>query len=136
MHSTNYLDTFIEVAEDCPVTRAEVPPQKEGSPSIARIQYDMLAGAPYQYTSDDIVFENYAEKNSIAQCEREAARADYFSKGQPCLRSSPLAKRYGWGFHHDAQGKVALYAMDSDEYRAFTQNEGITRKKALRSKKV
>ncbi len=25
-------------------------------------------------------------------------------KGQACLRSSALAKRYGWGFHFDEQG--------------------------------
>jgi hypothetical protein len=29
IHTTNYFNTFIEVAEDCPVIVAEVPPQKE-----------------------------------------------------------------------------------------------------------
>jgi hypothetical protein len=29
MHTTNYLNTFIEVAEDCPVKAAEIPPVKE-----------------------------------------------------------------------------------------------------------
>jgi hypothetical protein len=28
---------------------------------------------------------------------------------------SPLAKHYGWDVHHNAEGKVALYAAESDE---------------------
>jgi hypothetical protein len=37
-HTTNYFDTFIEVAEDCPTEHAQEPPIAE-SPSIAAQHY-------------------------------------------------------------------------------------------------
>jgi hypothetical protein len=38
------------------------------------------------------------------------------SKGHPHLHVSPLAKRYGWGIHNNAEGKIALIAVESPEY--------------------
>jgi len=83
-NSTNYLDTFIEVAEDCPVVIAEKPPTKEPR-SAAQIEYDMLIDNPYEYTSDDVLFESNGRRRGIA---REA----FFSKPQPCFRASALGK--------------------------------------------
>ena len=54
MKTTNYFNTFIEVAEDCPVKSAEVPLQKGDNPSIANIQFDMITANPYLYNSDDV----------------------------------------------------------------------------------
>lgn len=54
-HWTNYFDTFIEVADDCPVRTSEIPPRKE-SKTAAQIEYEMLAGNLYKYTSDDVVY--------------------------------------------------------------------------------
>ncbi|MDN5477635.1 MAG: DUF6157 family protein [Chryseobacterium sp.] len=59
----------------------------------------------------------------------------FFSKGQPFLRSSPLAKRYGFGIHHNKEGKVAIFAVDSKEYQNFLSDETIKKVKAMRSKK-
>lgn len=36
--STNYYNTFIEVADDCPAKAAEVPGYKGGNPTTATIQ--------------------------------------------------------------------------------------------------
>jgi len=55
-HSTNYFDTFIEVAGNCPAARAEPPPAQEPK-SAARIEYEMLAESPYRFTSDDVVMK-------------------------------------------------------------------------------
>jgi hypothetical protein len=41
MATTNRLNTFISVAQDCPVFRAEVPPAREPK-SIPLIEYEML----------------------------------------------------------------------------------------------
>jgi len=65
MKTTNYCDTFIEVAEDCLVTAAEIPPQKEGQKTAANIQYEMIRVSPYQYSSDDVLFQVYAIKNNV-----------------------------------------------------------------------
>ncbi len=127
MHSTNYFDTFIEIAEDCPVSAAEVPPAKEPK-TAAQIEYEMLAGNPYAHTSDDVLYESNGRR-------RGASREDFFSKGQPCFRSSALTKRYGWGVHSDKDGKIALYAVESAEYRRLCAEECTKHVKAMRSSK-
>ncbi len=53
----------------------------------------------------------------------------------PCLRASPLGKRYGWRIHNDANGKIALYAVESQEYEAFLTDSTVKRVKAMRSKR-
>jgi len=136
MHTTNYSDTFIEVAEDCPVAAAQVPPEKGGEKTVASLQLDMIQTAPYRYTSDDVIFGVYALRNSIPDSELEAERTRFFSKGQPCLRSSPLAKRYGWGFHSDAEGKVAAYPLGSEEYQKLAADQSLKHVKAMRSKRA
>lgn len=42
IHTTNYINTFIEVAEDCPATSGEIPPVKEGAKTVANIEYDIV----------------------------------------------------------------------------------------------
>jgi hypothetical protein len=43
MHTTNYHNTFIEIAEDCPLQASELPPQKGEAKTIANIQFEMIA---------------------------------------------------------------------------------------------
>lgn len=134
VHTTNYKNNFIAVAEDCPVEKSEIPPVKRNK-TLANIQYEMLAGKPYQHTSDDVLFECFAQKNDISENERRSARAEFFSKGQACLRSSALAKRYGFGFHFDERSKVALVPMESADYENFRCNESVEQTKAMRNKR-
>ena len=136
-HTTNYYNSFIEVAEDCPVEVAEVPqPKKNGEKTIAVYQYEMISQNPYQYTSDDVIFEVYAVRKGVADSDKEAERHQFFSKGQPCMRSSPLGKRFGWGVHSDEEGKIALYALESEEYQRLVEDVGIEHTKAMRSKRA
>jgi hypothetical protein len=135
MHSTNYVETFIAVADDSPVDRAEVPTPKNG-PTIASLHYDLIAAAPYSMTSDDVIFETYAIRAALADDDKDAARAAFFSKGQPCLRSSPLGKRYGWGIHHDADGRVALVGAGTAEYERLSTDESLTQTRAMRSRRA
>ena len=80
---------------------AEVPTPKNDKPTLASRQYQMIAEHPYLYTSNDVIFTIYAECNSLEASEQRQA---LFAKSQPCLRLSPLTKRYGWGVHTDAEG--------------------------------
>jgi hypothetical protein len=132
VHSTNYTNTFIAVADDCPTDVGSIPPEKQ-EPTIARMQYEMIRDHPYRYTSDEVVFAIYATKNRIEAADIEAQRAAFFSKGQPCLRSSPLGKRYGWGIHSNGESKIALYARDSDEYRQLSNDTTLKQLKAMKS---
>lgn len=134
-HTTNYINTFIEVSDDCPVKIGEVPPKKGDKKTVANSQFELIANNPYRYTSDEVIFLVFAERNNISRSEQAAAREAFFSKGQPCLRSSPLAKRYGWGVHSDAQGRVAIYATDSPEYKKLAKDKTLQHVRAMRSKR-
>ncbi|OCA72421.1 hypothetical protein BBI01_09860 [Chryseobacterium artocarpi] len=133
-HTTNYINTFIQIAEDCPVSQSQIPPEKKEK-TLANLQYEQISKNPYQYSSDDIIFECYVFKNDIPESEKQNERNIFFSKGQACLRSSPLAKRYGFGIHHNKEGKVAIYPVESKEYQNLLNDSSITKTKAMRSKR-
>lgn len=128
MHTTNYFDTFIAVADDCPVSHSEVPPSKDPA-SAAQIQYEMVAEHPYAFTSDDVLYASNGQRRGMS-------RKEFFSKGQPCFRSSPLTKRYGWGVHSDTAGRIALYPMESKQYKEYLKSTGLKHLKAMRSTKA
>lgn len=136
MGTTNYVDTFIQVAEDCPAPVAEVPPAGTKAPSVAELQYELIAEHPYTFTSDDVLFQVYALRNGIPADDQAEARAAFFAKDQACMRASPLGKRYGWGVHHDSEGRVALVPAGSDEYEALAADTSLTQKKAMRSRRA
>ena len=130
MHSTNYFSTFISIAEDCPVAMAEVPLSKNGDPTVASLQYEMIAKHPYKYTSDDVIFGVHSQRNNLDSTA--ASRAEFFARGRSCMRASPLTKRYGWGVHSDNNGKIALVAAGSPEYARLAKDNSIQQTKALR----
>src|SRR6218665_4154907 len=105
IHTTNYYDTFIEIAVDCPIMNGEIPPMKGDSKTAANINFEMISKNLYKYTSDDVLFQVFADKNDLTATEYEEARKQFFSKGQACMRASPLTKRYGWGVPSNHEGK-------------------------------
>ena len=126
-NSTNYINTFIEVAADCPAIIGKKPPGKEPR-TAAQIEYEMLVVNPYQYTSDDVLYESNGKRRGIS-------REDFFVKPQPCFRASALGKKYGWGIHSDNDGKIAIYSIESDEYKRLASDDSIKHLKAMRSSK-
>jgi hypothetical protein len=132
MHSTNYTNAFIEVAEDCKTDIGQLPPEKQQK-TVARMQYELIHDHPYQYTSDEVLFAIYAARNGIDESERDAKRAEFFSKGQACLRSSPLGKLYGWGIHFNSESKIALYARESEDYTQLQNDNTLKHLKAMKS---
>ncbi|MCH5598814.1 DUF6157 family protein [Niabella ginsengisoli] len=82
-HTTNYIDTFIEIAEDCPVETAEIPKSKNDLKTVAQQQYELIVKNPYKFTSDDIIFQVYAERNDLTKAEHKTARETFFLKGNP-----------------------------------------------------
>jgi hypothetical protein len=133
MGSTNYQSTFIQVADDTKATSARIPPVSDSGPGIAELEYQLMTDHPYEYTSDDVLFEVYAVRHGIADADRASARDEFFAKSQACLRASPLAKRYGWGIHHDEDGKVALVGVGSDRYEELAADSSLNQVKAMRS---
>lgn len=136
MGSTNYIETFIQVAEDCPADRAIEPPAGGKAPTVASLQHALITERPYELTSDDVLFKVHAMRQNIADESRERARAEFLAKSQACLRASPLGKRYGWGIHHDADGRVALVPLGSTDYARLATDPDIKQLKAMRSKRA
>lgn len=134
VHSTNYFETFIEVAEDTKADRGTRPPSKDKK-TAAEMQYGLLANNPYKFTSDDIFFQVYAERNDLAKSEYKQAREAFFSKGQPCFRASPLTKTYGFGVHSDSEGRVALFCMETETYQKYITDTAVKKIKAMKSGK-
>jgi len=135
----NYVNTFIQVAPDCPVKAAVIPPARGGKKSIPLLEYEMLSGSPYRFTQEEILFEVHARHKGIPESELKSHRKelweDFYSKPRACLRASSLPKKYGWGLHFNAEGKTALVPMESLEYRQFASNKNITQLLAMRSKR-
>lgn len=125
MHTTNYRDTLITVSADCPVLVGTIP-EKPGT--IATVQHALLA-RPYALTSDDLLHETHRVRGG------EKSREDFFAKPQACLRASPLVKQYGWGLHHDGEGRVALVDPQSDAYRRLFDDPLVKKTPGMRSKR-
>ncbi|MEZ4866139.1 MAG: DUF6157 family protein [Caldilineaceae bacterium] len=126
-----YIDTFIQVASDCPVTRSVIPVAKGEKKPLHLIQYELLTAQPYAYNHEELTFAVYVCHKAIPAAEVAARRdelwAELFQKGHPCMRASMLTKRYGWGAHYNAEGKIALYPMESPEYQHFVENDTETK---------
>ena len=134
-HTTNYSDTFIEIADDCSAISGEIPPTKVDSKTVANMQFDLVYNNPYKFTSDDVLFQVYADRNHLTKSDYKEARQLFFSKGQPCFRASPLTKRYGWGVHNDKDGKIAIYGCETIEYKRYAKDKSLKVIKGMKSSK-
>ena len=122
MKSTNYRDTLITASPDSPVSAGTVP-EKPGT--VAAVQHALLA-RPYAMTSDDLLHAAHRARGG------DKSREDFFAKPQACLRASPLVKQYGWGVHHDGEGRIALLGMESAEDRQLLDDPAIAKTPGMR----
>jgi len=132
-----YFDTFIAVAPDYEGEAGKVPAER-AKPTVAQMQYEMLIDAPFVHTQEDVLFDVWlARKNmeSLSADEVAALREEFFSKGQACLRASPLTKTHGWGVVFDAKGRAALVSADSAEYQQHLNDPDLEVVHAMRSKR-
>lgn len=135
LHTTNYRNSFIEIAEDCKAQVGVEPPASKGRKTIAGWQYERISAEPYRYTSDELMLYLHMERNQIENSQIDSERVRLFSKGQACMRSSSLGKKFGWGIHFDENCKMAIYSVDSIEYTRFKLDPAIMHIKAMRSSK-
>lgn len=131
-HTTNYANAFIQVSPDI-AAMVGSPPIRQGT--VAAMQYERLIDAPYQLTSDELLFGVYADRHGLKEEELDAERLAFFAKGQPCLRVSPLVKTFGFGVHHDKDGRVAIYPVEGDRYAQLVADPTIEKIKGMRNKR-
>lgn len=136
----NYVNTFIAVAPDTTAKAGTVPPGRSDNKSVAQLEHEIISGNPYALTQEDVQFSVHVRRQGISASKLKAKRAkfwsEFFSKPMACMRASPLPKSYGWGLHFDAEGKVALVAMESPEYERLLKNSAIKQLFAMRSKRA
>jgi len=134
------VDQFIEIAPDSPTQKSIVPQQKNGKPTIATIEYELLSDKPYGYTLAELKFATHVQHKQIAPTEVKAhgkqLREEFFAKPYACMRASPLTKQYGWGAHYDEKGRIAIYPAESKEYKRFVNDKHLKKFSAMRSKRA
>ncbi len=135
----NYINTFIAASPDTKAKVGSVPPAHAGKRSIAQIEYELIAPHPYKQTQEEVQFAVHIERTGIMPLQRQAKRNElwsaFFSKPMACMRTSPLAKSYGWGLHFNEKGEVALVPIGSAQYQQLLNNSAIEQTRAMRSKR-
>jgi hypothetical protein len=126
MYSTNYRDTLVTVSADCPVATGTIP-EKQGT--IAAVEHTLLA-EPYAMTSDDLLFATHRARGG------DESRGDFFARPHACLRASPLVKKFGWGVHHDSEGRIALVGAETAEYHRLLDDPTVAKTPGMRSKRA
>lgn len=134
----SYKETFITVAPDCPIDKSEIPVSNRAKKPVHIIQYELLINNPYKFNHQELTFEVYLRKGDIS-CKTEKERTEIwkklFSKGHPCLRASPLTKRYGFGAHYNENGKIALYPIEGKAYENFITDNSVKKLAGMKSKR-
>ncbi len=124
---------LITPAPDCPAPAATPPPVKPRR-ARANIEYDLLTAAPYRLDHKGF---SHAVHVAMAGAAGKPALgfAAFHAKGQPCMRASPLTKRYGSAAHYDAAGRLALVDPASAHFAALAADPDLPQKPAMRSKR-
>ncbi len=134
----SYINTFIKIADDCPVNKSEIPVSKKDKKPL-HIQYELLKENPYKFDHEGLIYEVFIKHKEIPEDilekDSERIKTELFSKGHPCLRASALTKRYGFGAHYDDKGRIAIYPMESAEYKAFIEDKTMKIIPAMKTKK-
>lgn len=123
MKTTNYRDTLITASPDTPVSIGTIPEKPE---TVAGVQHTLLAGRPYALTSDDLLHAAHLERGG------DKDRESFFAKPQACLRASPLVKQFGWGIHHDGEGRIAMVAMEGEDYARLLADPAVKKTPGMR----
>src|SRR5699024_2673658 len=117
----------ITVSPDSTVSAAMEPPARGQKRTVPQLQFELLRDRPYRLDYGDLLFEVHVRHKELPAADLAAngpaIRDELLGKSHPCMRSSQLVKRYGWGVHFDADGRMALIGLGTDEYREFARGE-------------
>ncbi|CAN5818344.1 DUF6157 family protein [soil metagenome] len=132
----DYFSTFIAVSPDTSARAGTVPAERGGNTSIAMLEYELIAPQPYVLRQSEVLFAVHVWRRNIPAADVDTKRPELwqalFSKPLACMRTSPLAKIYGWGLHFDEGGKVALVGMETATYGRLRADTALHQKVALR----
>lgn len=138
MNTVSYVNTFIRISEDSPVTTSKTPELYRGKETVATLEYKLLHDHPYAFTQEDVQFQTHLLKKDISTTDEKTLatlRTEFFSKPKACFRASPLPKKYGWGLHYDGAGKIAIYGAETEAYTRFLADENLQQLKGMKSRR-
>ena len=78
----------------------------------------MIANNPYGFRSSDVIFTVWADRRDIPAADRRQAWAEFDEGSAVPARQRPR-QAIRLGIHADDDGRLAVYAVGSDEYEAF-----------------
>lgn len=97
----------------------------------------MLSKHPYELTEEQLYVRVHGLRKGLGEQEiserYDALHAEVFAKPQACLRASPLTKRYGYGAHYDAEGRIALHPREDHSYARLSDDQALKQLLAMRS---
>ncbi len=135
----NYFNTFIAAAADSIAKVGSVPPERPGKQSVAALEYELIAAKPYALTQEEVQFAVHVRRLELPAEQLKTRHTElweqFFSRPMACMRASALPKRYGWGLHFNAEGKVTLVAVESSRYSALSGDGTVEHTRAMRSRR-
>jgi Family of unknown function (DUF6157) len=136
----NYVNTFIQVAADSKAKDGSAPKSRGEAKTIAELEYELISARPYEHTQEDVQFHVHVERTGVRKVAPKPNEAElreaFFSKPMACMRTSALAKTYGWGLHFNKKGRVALVPVGTPEYEALLNDQTIAHTRAMSTKRV
>ncbi|MEK7949631.1 DUF6157 family protein [Luteolibacter soli] len=131
-----FRNTFVRIAADCPESAGIEPASRGGKKPVHLIQLELLRSAPHHFTHESLVVESELLREPPTGETRAEILSRIRSKPLPCLRCSPLAKRYGWGFHFDDDGKIGVHSAGSASYAKLAADSRLDQVLAMRNKRA
>jgi len=119
------INTLITVSENS-VKKATRPVSNSKRETVNEILYRVLKEYPYKFRQHELFYEVHVNQRKMDPSELRIERY--------LLQRSDLCKKYGWGFHGNELGKIALIEVDSDKYKELLNDQDINKKKAFNVK--
>ena len=116
----NTLITIAESSSDASIT----PESKTKKETVKEVVYRVLKDNPYKYKQHELFVEvhfNIRQNPELNIIKYKLQRSD-------------LCSLLGWGIHGNEEGKLALVAAESPEYKGLLNNSKINKKKAYNKK--
>jgi hypothetical protein len=127
---------LVRIAADCPEASGIEPICRGGKKPVHLIQLELLLGQPHHFTHEALVVESELLREPSTGETRAEVLGRVREKPLACLRCSPLAKRYGWGFHFDGEGKIGIHPAGSGNYRSLAVDPRLNQVAAMRNKRA
>jgi hypothetical protein len=117
------MEQLITVSEDYPSKKSKQP-LREGT--AIKLLHDVLEANPYKYTER----EYFHHVHHVLR-KRTDLKIDEYK-----IRRSDLVKKYGYGIHTNAEGKIAMVPCESTKYKMLLEDESIAKVQGYKLSKV